>query len=274
MLFTSWLHKWAPARKPPADRPAAFCPRLEVLESRDVPSALTVTNTLDTGKGSLRYEIDHAGKNSTIDFAPNLSGQTITLTSGEIAISKGITIKGPGANKLTISGGHNSRVFDVNASAPVTLTGLTISNGSAFPGNAALPFWGDGGGILNVSTLFLGDCFVSNNSAIGPATAEGAGIYNAGTLIINGGMVSGNTAIGDLAPALGGGIYNTGHLSITSCTVTGNYAPDGGGGIYNTGSLDVYSSAFSSNFAFDSFIGRYPDNIYGQYTDGGGNTFG
>ena len=51
-----------------------------------------VTNTLESGKGSLRYEIAHANKNTTIDFAPSLSGQTITLTSGELVISKNLNL--------------------------------------------------------------------------------------------------------------------------------------------------------------------------------------
>ena len=82
-------------------KPRAFHPRSELLEGRVVLSTLTVTNTLDSGKGSLRYEIDHANKNTTIDFAPSLNGQTITLTSGELAITTGVTIEGPGAGQLT-----------------------------------------------------------------------------------------------------------------------------------------------------------------------------
>jgi hypothetical protein len=95
-------------------------------------STLTVTNTLDSGKASLRYEIAHAKKNTIIDFDPSLDGQTITLTSDELAITTGLRIQGPGAGQLTISGGKNWRVFDVIAPDPVVLSGLTISNGVAF----------------------------------------------------------------------------------------------------------------------------------------------
>jgi hypothetical protein len=68
----------------------------------------------------------------------------------------------------------------------------------------------------------------------------------------------------------GGGIYNNnvGVLTVSAttvsgCTVTGNVGSQGGG-IYNAGSLTVSNSFFTSNT---------PDNIYGTYTDGGGNTF-
>jgi len=280
MPLFSWLHKRMTGRPQtrttPARKPAPrFRPQLETLEGRDVPSTLTVTNNLDSGKGSLRYEIAHAGNKATIVFAPSLDGQTITLTSGELDITTGLTIQGPGAGQLTISGGHNSRVFDVNASAPVALSGLTISNGTAFPSNTAVPFWGDGGGILNLSTLSLSACIVTGNSASSAAPSKGGGIYNAGLLVLSGCTVSNNAASADIATAFGGGIYNVGHLSVTNCTVTGNTASTAGGGIYNAspGNLFVYSSTFSSNFSFDPFYGYYSDNIYGQYTDQGGNTF-
>jgi hypothetical protein len=57
-------------------------PQLEVLEDRDVPSTLTVTNNLDSGAGSLRAQIGAAQPGDTLNFAPSLNGQTITLTSG------------------------------------------------------------------------------------------------------------------------------------------------------------------------------------------------
>src|SRR5262249_34324404 len=106
MFLSSWLRSRHPSdagrRGRARVKPGGFRPRLEALEGRDVPSTLTVTNNLDSGKGSLRYEIAHAGKNSTIDFAPSLDGKTITLTSGELDITQGLTIQGPGAGQLTI----------------------------------------------------------------------------------------------------------------------------------------------------------------------------
>jgi len=46
----------------------------------------------------------------------------ITLTSGQIVIDKGLTIQGPGANLLTISGNNSSRVFNVTAASPGVVT--------------------------------------------------------------------------------------------------------------------------------------------------------
>ena len=70
-----------------------FRPRLEGLEDRTVLSTLTVLNTLDKGAGSLRDTITGAKSGDTIVFAPSLDGQTITLTSDELAINKSMDVE-------------------------------------------------------------------------------------------------------------------------------------------------------------------------------------
>jgi hypothetical protein len=125
---------WQPRDRRPRLR-RAFSPfgpqaaQVEVLENRRLLSALTVTSAADSGAGSLRAEIAAASSGDTINFAASLKGQTITLTSGELVINKGLTIQGPGAGQLTISAAYKSQVFDVTSSQPVVLTGLTISHG-------------------------------------------------------------------------------------------------------------------------------------------------
>jgi hypothetical protein len=107
-------------------------PRLEVLEDRTLPSVLMVTNINDSGPGSLRAQIAKADAGDTIKFAASLTGQTITLTSGEIAFDIGLDIEGPGATKLAISGNKASRILDIGPDAsPVTIAGLTLRNGLA-----------------------------------------------------------------------------------------------------------------------------------------------
>src|SRR5262249_789991 len=154
-----------------------FRPHLEALEDRCVPSTLMVTNNLDSGPGSLRAEIADAHSGDTIVFDKTLNGQTITLDrlSGELQINKSLTIQGPGAGLLTISGGdapaagvHGSRVFEVDgATTAVTLRGLTISNGGGWADPSAFDrsSWdGYGGGILNFGTLTVSACTLSGNS--------------------------------------------------------------------------------------------------------------
>jgi hypothetical protein len=47
-----------------------------------------VTTTADSGAGSLRNAIEASGDGDTIYFASDLNGQTINLTSGELAASE------------------------------------------------------------------------------------------------------------------------------------------------------------------------------------------
>lgn len=309
MQLCSWLHKRMTGRpqtrRSSASKPTLrFRPQFEALEGRDVPSTLTVTNNLDSGAGSLRAELALANNQDTIVFAPGLAGQTINLTTGELLIQKNLTIAGPGAGQLALSGGSAARVFEVGSKEQVTLSGLTICNGHAgFLGNL---YSYDGGGILNLGTLTVSGCILSGNSA-GDAPyyanthGKGGGIYNAGTL-----TVSSTTLSGNQAGVYGGGIYNAATATITACTFsspgsgfsisnpkTRQSAYDGGaifnartltvdscsfsfnfaaygGAIYNNGSLKVSNSAFSGNIAT---IGYGSNNISGLYTDGGGNSF-
>src|ERR1700682_4522709 len=101
-----------------------FHPRLEALEDRTLPAPFLVSNLNDSGVGSLRAAIAAAnaaapGPNE-IDFAAGLHG-TITLTSGELLITRSVTINGPGANKLSVSGNNASRVFDMTTGLNVVI---------------------------------------------------------------------------------------------------------------------------------------------------------
>src|SRR5206468_23159 len=64
-----------------------------------------VTNSNDSGAGSLRDIILHACDGATITFTAGLASP-ITLTTGELVINKNLTITGPGASVLTISGNN------------------------------------------------------------------------------------------------------------------------------------------------------------------------
>jgi predicted outer membrane repeat protein len=248
MRAFSWLWDRIDGKRrsrPPAAR-LRFRPGLEALEERWLPSTLTVQTTNDSGVGSLRSAIAAARQGDTINFLPGLftSGPQIVTLSGELLIKHGLTIAGPGSDKLTISGGDTFRVFEIapNVQKPVTLSGLTISDG--FTTGTSYPTCA-GGGIYNASTLTVSNCTLSHNSA-----PQGGAINNQGTLTLNNCTLSNNTALTN--SGVGGAIMNGGLLmTVSGCTISGNSAP-AGGGIWNGGTgkttIDA-GTTFSGNNA-------------------------
>src|ERR1044071_1710430 len=141
-------------------------------------TTITVINTNDSGPGSLRQALADANDGDTINFDPSLKGQTITLTSAELAIDKSITISGPGRDLLTVSmsGLQYVRIFHVMPGDSVTIDGLTID------GAFAPPFSPCTGGILNDhGTLTLSNCNVKRNCAGGNGQTPGGAIENDGS---------------------------------------------------------------------------------------------
>jgi hypothetical protein len=219
-----------------------------------IADTITVINTNDSGTGSLRQAIANASNGDTIEFDSALNGQTITLTSGELAIDKSLVISGPGANLLGTSRAQNAiafRIFHVMPNHSVTIQGLTISNG--------LVQFDAGGGILNeTSWLSLRDCRISGNVT----QASGGGVCNCcskSTLTIERCTLSDNVA-GDY----GGAISNSGTLNITDSTLSGNTGEFTGGAIINDGALTVSNSTVSGNST--QLHGGGIANISGQNT--------
>jgi hypothetical protein len=223
--------------------PPRFRPQLTPLEERTLPSSITVLNLNDHGAGSLRAAI--ASGDDTITFAKGLHG-TIKLTSGELLITNSVTITGPGAGKLSVSGNNSSRVFELATGLNVTISGLTITHGRALD---------TGGGILNNgSDLTLSGDNLSGNVAYEDSTdsngAQGGGLYSAdGTLTICDCTIANNQALGGTDASASGQAYGGGFLlaagsaTIQSSTFSGNQAEGGAnssygaaaGGAINTG---------------------------------------
>src|SRR5262249_41152360 len=147
-------------------RSLSFRPRLEGLEDRCL--LRTVMNLNDSGDGSLRQAILSTPAGGTVDFEAGLTG-AIALTMGELAIPNDLTIAGPGADTVTVSGSDASRVFNIGANHTVAISGLTIADGRS-PNDR-------GGGIHNyLSTLTVTDCIFRGNSVTSSGSAVGGGI--------------------------------------------------------------------------------------------------
>src|SRR6185369_5237185 len=80
---------------------------------------------------TLRGALAAAAPGDTIQFSALFNTpQTISLTAGELALDKDVTLQGPGANLLTVSGNQVSRVFLSPGNNTALLSGLAIANGN------------------------------------------------------------------------------------------------------------------------------------------------
>jgi CSLREA domain-containing protein len=208
------------------------------------------------GDCTLREAITH-GRSFAITFASGLTG-TIALQrppgalTGELAVTaSNLTITGPGARLLAVSGNSQGRVFNIGTTDNMTnciISGLTLRDGleaaSAAGGSAF------GGGIYNIGQLTLNNCTLTNNRVLGASNpnpggnggaAFGGGIYNKGSLVLNRCTLNGNSAFG--AP----GSRNSGTFSVGGIGGAGQ-----GGAIFTDSSavdLIVTNCTFSSNTA-------------------------
>jgi hypothetical protein len=235
-MLLSKLARWGKQESRPSPICTSLRPKLEVLEDRSLLS--TVTTLADSGQGSLRAAIAAGG---TVTFQPGLTG-TIRLSSTLDINNELVNIVGPGAGVITISGQGASEDFYAGANADVTISGLTIADGSA----------ANGGGIFvdfdgNVT---LTDCVVSGNFVSAQFGGNGGGIYNRGWLSLNESTIVDNNGAGN---GIGVGVYSNGTMFATNCTFDSNTGASYGGGLFLAGTATLTNCTITENQAlFDA----------------------
>ncbi|MCQ4167429.1 choice-of-anchor Q domain-containing protein [Tahibacter harae] len=204
----------------------------------------TVTTLADNGAGSLRDAVDQANRTvgaDVITFGAGLSG-SIVLSSGAIDIFDALSINGPGAAQLSISGNHASRLFRIGpaggsrASLTTAISGLSLIDASS----------PDEGGAIFVddSDLTIDGCVFRGNSA-----QRGGGLYafpsGSTSLILRNTRFENNTATADGG---GFGAQDIDNVSLNNVTVSGNTAArSGGGGFLRGVNINITQSRFSGN---------------------------
>ncbi|MBX7106303.1 MAG: right-handed parallel beta-helix repeat-containing protein, partial [Gemmataceae bacterium] len=216
-----------------------------------IPQTLVVDNVLDeddtdysAGDFSLREALRLANTASpggidTITFAPALSGSTIFLLTGQIAITDGVVIQGPGSGSLSIAGAATAsatnRLFNINiaaAGAKVDISGLTLKSGNVT---------GTGGAITMVDELLtLNDVTLSGNKA--SSTGGAISVSTATTITLTNSTFSGNSS-----GSTGGGISMPATTGASSTTVSGstfiNNTAASSGGAINGGSTVTFTTS-------------------------------
>lgn len=181
-------------------------------------------------------------------------GGTVTFAcDGTITVANPIynsanTVVDATGRRIIISGGNRVQIFYVAANSTLALTHLTLVNGRSHdgangvyigPGNATPGGPGEAGGaILNMGSMSLRDCIVTNNKTGNGGT--GYGDQRPGGLQTPGGDGGG-----------GGGIYNAGTLIVSNCLIIGNSTGNGGvaGGVltyYDKGVMEVPEEEFAT----------------------------
>ncbi|HKK17336.1 MAG TPA: hypothetical protein VJ952_01535, partial [Opitutales bacterium] len=181
------------------------------------------------------------------------AGGTIFIAGGTylegavLNIDKNLTLQGDGADATFLSGGSNGnngpdagehRVLDISsASARVVINDLAIIDGQGNVTGGSSVTNNEGGGIRNLGILTVNRCVIARN-----VVALGGGIFNSGTLTLNDSELSSNR---------GSGLANDGTATINRSRFVNNFNFNAGGGIDNfSGSqMTINDSLISENTA-------------------------
>ena len=215
-----------------------------------------VNSSADSGNGTLRSILSMAASGDTIKFDNSIS--QVNLTSGQLLIDKSVILIGnPSKTRLFRDTTAEFRILEINGNVIpiiVRIHNIEIANGQTL-NESEEPQHGGGVLISGASdSVFMNSCIISGNQT-------GKSRFSPGG--------SG----GD-----GGGIYNTGFLSLSNCIVEGNKSGEGqrfcfpgkGAGLFNKGSVRVTQSKFLSNLSGKGGDDWIPDGSSFGYAGGDG----
>ncbi|MCP9767147.1 hypothetical protein EGI22_04440 [Lacihabitans sp. LS3-19] len=207
------------------------------------PLVNTVSNILDDGCGSLRFVIVNAQSGDTIRFDPEINGNSIKLTTGQILIDKNLTVIGNGKDSTIIDAQAFSRIFEVAANVSLNLDSLRLQNGDI---RSKVGVAGQGGAIYVKGRLTISNsAFVDNKAVVGGALMSP--LNGTADIFIDKSTFTSNSS-NTQGAVLG---FGSDTLLIKNSTFSGNTSNDDAGVIrsINAGKILLVSSTFSGNSA-------------------------
>jgi predicted outer membrane repeat protein len=169
--------------------------------------------------------------------------------AGSLRVAVALANTNPEADTITFATGLGPVVLSTAELLLTDTSGATTISGPS--GGAQVVQRSTAGGTPNFRLFNVGSGVTAafNNLTItnGNTTVDGGGIFNSGTVTVTNSTVSGNTAT-----TLGGGIYNGSTLTVTNSTVSGNTASTFGGGLVSIALATVTNSTISGNTAKNS----------------------
>lgn len=221
-----------------------------------IAATFTVTNTNDTGAGSLRQAVLDANASAgsdTIVFDSSFNSPRTIVLASVITINPAdsadlVTITGPGSSLLTISGNNAVGIFTVGTGDSASFSGMRLTAGNVASGSgAAIGSFGS----INVSDVV----FIANNDAaidINNA-ASVSSITNCrfsqnltNAIAIDAGTIS--VTDSTFEQNQGSAINNAGTLTVTNSTFDSNTGL-AGGAISSSNTLTISNSIFTNNTA-------------------------
>ncbi len=211
---------------------------------------LTVTNTNNSGPGSLRSALLYAESTYGQDEIVISATGTVTLLSNLPDLSEGVDIVGPGSGSFTIDGqgSYDLLFFDSVSTGSIGVSGLTLTNANPsghgiYVGSTSVPVTisdvvatgitgtcGNGFNFYSVDgTVTITDSAATGNSS---AVCVGAGLFaggNTGDLDLT---ITDSRFTDNETGRAGGGIYVAySTVTIIDSVISGNTAAQGGGGL-------------------------------------------
>jgi len=195
---------------------------------------------------------------SAIDSPSTAPGTTIVIGpgtyDGDLTIDKSVTLKARWVG-VTLNGENSSTspgaTVTADAGTTATIDGLTITGGF---GNSSA--WGGGIRVAG-ATLTVSNSVVTGNTSDPSSGSVGGGVFNSGVLTVVDSVISQNKA------GFGGGLDNDATLNMSGALVLDNTAgPNGNGGGLDNGigaMTRINDSAFLGNTATGGSGGAIDD---------------